>query len=946
MRSWKFFLPLLATSLCFAVQPDRIFSPIDSSQMVRVKGNVHGLAHAGSDLGRSDGGKLLYGVSLVFHPSAAQQKDLDNLLAQQQDRSSPNYHKWLTPAQFGERFGMTQTDLSRVVAWLESRGFTVTSIPNSRNQISFDGTVAQVESAFSTEIHNYLVDGEIHFANATDPSVPAALAGSVLSIGHLHNFAPKPRVRAQSHFTSAVTGNHFLTPGDFATIYDLTPLYNASPAIDGTGEKIAIIGQSTVNLTDLSNFRNAAGLVAKAPTLMLYPSTSTPARCPGDELESDLDLEYAGGVAKNASIIFVYAGLVGSDKCGSSRQNSVWEALHAAVDTNVAPVISTSYGFCESGLGQSFSSTVRGWAQQANIQGQTIVAASGDAGAADCDPTTNASATGGLAVDVPASIPEVTGMGGTEFNADNANGQTQVVGGNAVADLPYWSGTTGGNDDISSALEYIPGEAWNDTVADKQLAASGGGASIYFTKQAGEAIWQVGPGVPADGVRDVPDLALNAALDHDPYLICSEDGPSGTIVATCTSGFRDGTGGNLTFVGGTSAAAPTFAAIVALLDQYLKPYLKLPGLSNVNLTLYQLAVGNPDNAFQDITSGDNFVPCTSGTPNCPAGTTQYGFNAGVGYDQVTGLGSVDAFKLASAWKASIDPDFSLSASPLTPSPVSAGTSATSTLTISPISGSIGKVVNFSASNPSSCTGLPAGATCSFNPSAVTFDGINDATTVLTITTLANMTLPAGAQTVTITPTNSAPTSTTVSLTVTATTQSFTLSPPSSAFTVAAGGKAPISITVSSGNGFIGPGPATNLPLTYTCSGLPSESQCSFSPLQTTSLTQVTVSIQTTAPIAKLSPPQGRGNRIFYALLLPGLFGIVFAAGSRTRGARLLSMIAILGFCALSLTACGGSNSSQKDPGTPPGTYAVVVNATTGGANPLTGTSTVNLTVTP
>jgi subtilase family serine protease len=944
MRPWKFFLPLLATSLCFAVQPDRILSPIDSSQMVRVKGNVHGLTRAGSDLGRSDGGKLLHGVSLVFHPSAAQQRDLDNLLAQQQDRSSPNYHKWLTPAQFGESFGMTQGDLSRVVAWLESRGFTVTSIANSRNQISFDGTVAQVESAFSTEIHNYLVDGEIHFANATDPSVPAALAGSVLSIGHLHDFAPKPRVRAQSHFTWALTGDHFLTPGDFATIYNLNPLYNASPAIDGTGEKIAIIGQSSVNLADLSNFRSAAGLAAKAPTLVLSPSTSTPARCPGDELESDLDLEYSGGVAKNASIIFVYAGLVGSDKCGGSRQNSVWDALQAAVDTDVAPVISTSYGFCESGLGQSFSSTVRALAQHANSQGQTIVAASGDAGAADCDPTTNASASGGLAVDVPASIPEVTGMGGTQFNVDNPNGQTPVVGGNAVADLPYWNGTTGGNDDISSALKYIDGEAWNTTVADKQLAASGGGASIYFTKQAGEASWQVGPGVPADGVRDVPDLALNASPNHDPYLICSEDGPGGTIVATCTNGFRDSTN-HLAAVGGTSAGAPTFAAIVALLNQYLN--LPLPGLGNVNPTLYQLAVGNPDNAFHDITSGSNFVPCTSGTPNCPAGTTQYGFNAGVGYDQVTGLGAVDANALASAWKATIDPDFSLSASPLTPSPVSAGTSATSTLKISPISGSIGMVVNFSSSNPSSCAGLPAGATCTFNPTAVTFDGINDATTVMTITTLANMALPAGAQTVTITPTNSAPTSTSVSLTVTATTQSFTLSPPG-AFTVAAGGKAQVSITVGSNTGFItaGPNPTTNLPLTYTCTGLPTESQCIFNPSQTTSGTAVTVNIQTTAPIARLSPPLGRGGRIFYALLLPGLFGIVFAAGSRTRGARLLSMIAILGFCSLSLTACGGSNSSQKDPGTPPGTYAVVVNATTGGANPLTGTATVSLTVTP
>ena len=182
MRSWKFILPLLVSSLCFAAQPDRITSPIDSSQLVPLKGNVHGLVHPGSDLGRTDSAQALYGVTLVFHPSAAQQSDLDNLLAQQQQRSSPNYHKWLTPAQFADRFGMTRDDITRVSSWLESQGFTVTSVANSRNQISFDGTVAQVESVFATQIHNYLVDGAIYFANATNPSVPTALAPSVLAI--------------------------------------------------------------------------------------------------------------------------------------------------------------------------------------------------------------------------------------------------------------------------------------------------------------------------------------------------------------------------------------------------------------------------------------------------------------------------------------------------------------------------------------------------------------------------------------------------------------------------------------------------------------------------------------------------------------------------------------------------------------------------------------------
>src|ERR1700690_3546315 len=180
MRSWKWLLLLLASTLCLAQQPDRVATAIDSSQLVALTGNGHGLAQPRFDVGRADGSRVLYGVTLAFRPSAAQQAGLNNLLAQQQDRSSPNYHKWLTPAQFADRFGMTRGDIKRVVAWLESQGFTVTSVANSRNQISFDGTVAQVESAFRTGIHDYLVDGVIHFANATNPSMPAALAGGVL----------------------------------------------------------------------------------------------------------------------------------------------------------------------------------------------------------------------------------------------------------------------------------------------------------------------------------------------------------------------------------------------------------------------------------------------------------------------------------------------------------------------------------------------------------------------------------------------------------------------------------------------------------------------------------------------------------------------------------------------------------------------------------------------
>ena len=929
MRSWKFFLPLLASTLCFAAQPDRIAGTIDSSQMVALKGGVHGLAQPRFDLGRTDGGKLLHGVTLAFRPSAAQQEDLNNLLAEQQDRSSPNYHKWLTPAQFADRFGMTQDDINRVEAWLESQGFAVTSVANSRNQISFDGTVAQIEAVFRTEIHNYLVDGEIHFANATNPSVPAALATSVLMIGHLHNFNPKPRIRVQPRFTSDQTGNHFLTPGDFATIY------NIPSALDGSGQLIAVVGQSAVNLTDLANFRTAAGMTPKAPQMILYPSNSISTHCSGDEGESDLDLEWSGGVARNANIVFVYAGLLSGEVCGSqTRTYSVWDSLQQAVDNNYAPVISISYGYCEQGLGSGFAGTVQSWAQQANAQGQTIVSSAGDSGAADCDGQV-ASATHGLAVDIPAAIPEVTGMGGTEFFGDPASTSTTT----------YWEGVSG-SDTISSALIYIPEEAWNDTVADGALAASGGGASTFFPKPT----WQTGTGVPNDLKRDVPDLALSASADHDGYLICSPTDSAGN--PSCTKGFRDSsTNGYLDVVGGTSCAAPTFAATVALLNQYLGA----SGLGNVNPSLYALAASNPA-AFNDVTTGNNIVPCAQGTPNCPATAPfQFGFSAGVGYDLVTGLGSVDANALAVAWKASLAPDFQLTAGTLAPSPIPAGQSASATLTISPVSGSTGMVVNFA---PSSCKGLPAGATCSFNPASVTFDGVDNATTTLTIATVANM-APSGPQTITITPGNSSNTTTTVSLTVTATNQSFTLTTTASTFPVAVGGTATVNVTVT-GTGspisFVSnsmSNPTTALPLTYTCSGIPPSAEISCqlpSNGQPTNLTAVTVSFVTTPVTTQLlRPPLGGGSRIFYALLLPGLFGMVFLAGSRTRGLRLLSLIVVLGCSTLWLGACGGSsNNSLKNAGTPPGMYSVTINATTGaptGGTALTFSLPITLNVT-
>ncbi len=957
MRILKFLSPVLLlaallSTLTYAETPDRISGPIDSSQMVPLYGNVHGLAKPGSDVGRADGDRVIRGVSLNFRLSPAQQKDLDQFLAQLGDPSSPNFHKYLTIPQYAKRFGMSQNDVDKTVAWIQSQGFTNIKVANNHNKISFDGSVGQIEVAFALEMHNYLVDGVAHLANATNPSVPAALAAAVMYVGHLNDFAPKPRLKVKSNLTSYISGDHYLTPADFATIYDLNPLYSAGST--GSNQKIAIVGQSTVSTTDLNNFRSAAGLPASTVNMVLMEGTAT--RCTGDEGESDLDLEWSGGVAKNASITFIYAGLdltaKPPDTC-ASRFYSVWDALEDALTgtttgasgSPVAPFVSTSYGYCESGLGTAFAGPngqLETWIKAGQALGVTLTSASGDSGAADCEPGGSTSATTGLAVDAPASIPETTGAGGNEFYMDSPNNTTDNPPG---GDPPYWSPANANSDLVSSALEYIPEEAWNDTTFDIAngggLSASGGGASIYFITKPS---WQNVTGVPSGSARYVPDISIDASANHDGYLFCSEDDPqTGGTVSTCTSGFRTGTGGDFTIVGGTSAAAPTFTAIMALVNQYLG---NTPptGLAPINPMLYSLYPNNATSqAFHDVTTGSNIVPCTSPSTNCPAGTTDIGFNAGVGYDEVTGLGSIDGFKFAKAWLATLG-SFTTAATALSPATVPAGNSVTSTVTITP-SGSFNSAVSFG------CSGLPAGATCSFSPSTVTGSG----STQMTIQTPPN--IAAGTTSVTVTGTAGSISSTaTVSLVVTATTQSFSIASSlnGGTLTVSQGATSgPVNLTVKSSTGFIvtsGSSSTTSVPVNYSCSGLPSAATCIFNPGASSSATSVTLTIVTTAPTASLHRSE-RSRGIFYAALLPGLFGIMFTFGSRKRslrGMRLIGLIVCLGLSTLWLGSCGGSSSNSgtvSNPGTPMGTSTVTVNATTSGAAPLTGSPVLTITLT-
>jgi subtilase family serine protease len=605
-------------------RPDRIAGSIAGSPAVWLEGNRRPMFQPENDLGPVADSQKLENITLMFKLTQSQQADLTTLLAEQQDRSSPNYHHWLTPEQYADRFGLTRNDISKVVAWLQSQGFQVTQTARSRTWVSFSGTTAQVRSTFHTEIHNYSLEGKTFFSNASEPAVPAVLADLVLGITSLDNYGPKARsvfrhvdAGPKPDFTSYISSNNFVTPGDFATIYDLNALY--SSGIDGTGQSIAVMGQTDILLTDVATFRSLSSLPANPPNVILVPGVTDPGVVTDDIQEASLDVEWSGAVARNATINFVNGGT-----------NGVYSAaLPYAVDHNVAPVISLSYGLCESQWTSTQLQTVEGLFQQASSQGQTIVAAAGDAGAADCDsaptPTSILTiASLGLAVDFPASSPFVTGMGGAEFNEGAGN---------------FWLPAPNGTDVISSAQSYIPEKAWNDTSATDGILAGGGGASIKFTKPS----WQTGTGVPSDGARDVPDLSLNASPVHDGPLTC--------VQGSCANGFRqvsaNPTENNLlTVAGGTSAAAPPFAGIVALINQQMNTP---GGQGNINPTLYAMAATSPA-AFHDITTGNNIVPCTvvASDTGCPS-SGQMGFSAGVGYDQATGLGSIDAYNLVTEW---------------------------------------------------------------------------------------------------------------------------------------------------------------------------------------------------------------------------------------------------------------------------------------------------------
>ena len=733
-----------------------------------------------TDLGEADGNVALSAMTLRFSLTDTQKAALTQLLADQQNSASPKYRQWLTPEQYAAQFGLSEADMATVSQWLTSQGFKITSTARSRTFIQFSGTVAQAETAFQTNVHKVTLDGEEHLANVTAVSLPSGIAGVVSSVAGLSDFRLKPRTKlrqipakAQSNpdFYSAAYQDNFIAPGDFYTIYDVNPLLTNS--INGTGIKIAVAGQTDIVLSDIAAFRTASGLSANIPTVVLYgkdPGTPSTNGVADDESEADLDLEWSGAVAPSASIIY-------------ANSTDVFNSLAQIIDNRLAPIASISYGECEVSAQMDGSITsLNALFMQGNAEGMTVVGPAGDSGATDCDYGVR-TATNGLAVDFPASSPYVTGVGGTMF----VDPSTSYFG--------TTNGPTGG-----SALSYIPEEVWNETAvdltyADGTISAGGGGLSAYFTKP----YWQTGVGVPNDFARDVPDVALNAAANHNGYLICSQGScvnggfSTGTTpTANCT------TGSCLNVIGGTSVSTPSFAGILALVEQKIGAS---SGIGNANPTIYALANSTYyGTVFHDVTTGNNSSPCTAGSTDCPSGGS-IGYSATTGYDLATGWGSVDAFNLANSWTLV--------------TPAAGGTTgselSTTTVTTSSASVTSGTAVTITATlangGTTSETALPTGTVQFLVDNVPTGAGVTVANGVATFS-LATSALVSGNHVVSAAYSGdavyaSSKGSVTIDI-VSATVADFALTPATTTVTTAAGSDAPgVVFTVTPENGFTG-----------------------------------------------------------------------------------------------------------------------------------------------
>jgi subtilase family serine protease len=685
-------LTLLAGTSVLAQSPTSkalIVDKVDENQLVTLKGNTPPAANAKNDLGRVSGNLPMTDVILVLRRSPEMQAAFDAFVASQYDATSPNYHQWLTPGQIGEKFGPALSDIATVSTWLTSHGLSVVEIPKDRMSIRFSGTAQQVETTFHTQIHKLVVKGEAHIANMSDPQIPMALDAVVVGPKSLHNFMPRPlhklggratlnpqtgkweRVQNAAAKNSGLKAQPDLgfgcgsgcqledvAPYDFAAIYNVLPLWNAS--IDGSGQTIAVVGTSDVNLTDVANFKSTFGLPAGHAPIMKLAHGTDPGRCTSqaapsaannfctldDQIENSLDVEWSGAVAPGAQVELVVSGAT------SGSDDTVYDSASYAIDNVPAKIMNVSYGLCELGLGTSGNQKWHDLWQTASAAGIAVFAASGDAGSPACDQGFDA---GGTPYSAEFGL-EVSGIASTAFNT--AVGGTDLNWGSSAT--PYWNTSNSGTNG-SSAKGYMPEAPWNDTCASPLLLAyiqsaatalqgqnvnatkptdaesacnfvvtwnpsieslfqvdisylvdtvgAGGGESNCTTNDSQNPSsctggyptpsWQAGvTGLPTDGKRYVPDVSFFAGngILGSAYLICVSDwsSPSACVTRSATSEPSAGE------IGGTSASSPAMAGVMALINQKTGS-----------------AQGSPNAQLYELASSQNYSTCKSDTLSLP-----------------------------------------------------------------------------------------------------------------------------------------------------------------------------------------------------------------------------------------------------------------------------------------------------------------------------------------
>ncbi len=671
---------VLAQSNEFARPLARITEAVDNTKLAPLHNQVPPMIARAVDQGPVEDTLPLDRMTLILKRSDAQQQALARLLADQQNPSAPSFHRWLTPQEFGARFGVADADIQQVTGWLESQGFKVEHVANGRGFIEFSGNAQQVASAFHTSMHQYSLSGEAHIANATTLAIPAALAPVVDAVRSLNDFRSRPlhtNVAGQVTGTMGDAGSrpaitfdtknqqHGLAPADYAAIYNIQTVY--SQGVTGSGKTIAVVGRSNINPATLANFRKifissslgtgSNSTVLNGPDPGVLASVSVPCTTQADCGERDealLDNEWSSAIAPGAAVEFVVSK-------STNTADGVDLSEMFVIDNNLADVMTESFGACEGRATQADADAVSSLASQAAAQGITYLVSSGDSGASGCADPATASATGANAapsVNFLASSPFTIAVGGTEFN----EGCTIAADGftlNCANYAQYWNASSAAGNSPTpflSALGYIPENAWNEAcptattgsvtgclAANANLFAAGGGASQFIPKPSFQKL--AIPGIPSADHRYLPDVSLTAA-GHDFYVVCIRD--TDCVPDPTTNQFQLGG------IAGTSASTPAFAGIMALVVQKVGARQGDAHRSIYTLAASQnYAVCNGSNQsgvpaanciFNDVTVGNNAVPGELGY-----GTAAASFQAGAGYDQATGLGSVNVANLVNQW---------------------------------------------------------------------------------------------------------------------------------------------------------------------------------------------------------------------------------------------------------------------------------------------------------